>query len=498
MRHKQFISKSQYLRGLQCLKRFYLYKFHPELKDEVSDEAASAFDRGTDVGTIAQSLFPNGIEISFDGLSFDQQMAKTTEEMISRRSAIYEATFLNEGLYARVDILSKSFYGWIINEVKSSTSAKDVHYEDLAFQYHVLDSLGIPLSGATIIHLNSQYVKQGDLDIRQLFTINDVTPDIINMQPGVVDAVSKMRTALAGPVPDLDIGAHCSSPYECEFIGHCWKHVPEVSVFNLRGRGVDAYGNYKKGRIKLEELPLHELPEDAQMQITSYINKSVLVDKEAIREFLKGLWYPVAFLDFETFMSAVPLFENTRPYEQMPFQYSLHVQEFKGGPLKHSSYLAEPNLDPRRPLVEKLTSEIPPGACVVAYNVKFERNVLFNLAEMFPEHEAKISDITNNMIDFMYPFWSRAYYSWKMKGSYSLKSVIPALVPELSYDGLRIADGSMAMDAYLQMCQTSDMKDIEIIRNGLLEYCHLDTLALVKVLEKLYKLTSCNRQKKEH
>lgn len=482
-----FLSKSQFIRGLQCHKSLYLYKFHKKLRDEVSEAQEAIFQAGTDVGILAQQLFPNGIEIPFEGHSFSEQCKKTDNAINDGIPSIYEATFIHDSLFARVDILSRDGEGWAINEVKSSTEVKAVHVNDVAFQYFILNSLGLPVSRATLVHINNQYVRHGEIDVSELFTINDITADILPLQDEIRIQIQDAREMLKGDIPDIDIGEHCYSPYECDFMGHCWKHIPEQSVFSLRGRGIKKFELYQDGIIKLEDIPVERLPEHAQIQVEAALEKKDFIDKEAIKEFLDTLWYPMAFLDFETFMSSVPLFDNTRPYEQVPFQYSLHVLDAPDAELKHYEFLAEPDVDPREGLINKLIPEIPDDACVVAYNMSFEKRVLNALKPYFPQHEKQIDSINDNMRDLMIPFRNKAYYSWQMEGSYSIKAVLPVLVPELSYKELEIADGGMAMNAYHDLGMLH-VEDKEKLCKALLEYCKLDTLAMYRIF---IKLTEC-------
>ena len=488
MSTNSFISKSQYIKGLQCLKYLYLYRNHPELKDEVPDDRAAMFQSGTDIGILAQSLFPNGITIPFEDVPFKEQVKMTQKAMVGKRSSIYEATFLNDGLFARVDILVRDRSKWSLYEVKGSTAMKDVHLDDVAFQYYVLNRIGIPIKSASIVHINNKYERRGELEIDKLFTIEDVTPEVKKMQTDVKKNIAVQRKTLSGDTPVIDIGPHCSDPYDCDFLGHCWDHIPEVSVFDIRGRGVKPYSYYERGIIEFKDIPISELPVHAQAQVKAFLEKAETIDKKSVKEFLKTICYPLAFLDFETFMSAVPPFDYTKPYEQIPFQYSLHVQGKKKAAIKHFEYLAEPNIDPRRHLIERLITEIPKGACVMAYNMSFERGVLSKLMALYPEHKVDISSIIDNMIDLMEPFKNKAYYSWQMMGSYSLKAVLPVLVPDLSYKGLQVCNGGMAMDAYARMCSTSDKQVLAEIRKGLLEYCHLDTLAMVHILDRLQEV----------
>ena len=236
----------------------------------------------------------------------------------------------------------------------------------------------------------------------------------------------------------------------------------------------------------MEDVPVNLLSPAQMIQLEGYLNKSNVFNESAVQEFLDELWYPMSFFDFETsYMVPVPLFDGTRPYQQVPFQYSLHVQEKAGAELKHYEYLAQAGTDPRKELIEKLLSDIPENSCVLAYNMGFEIGILSDLKGWFPEYEEKIDHMIANMRDLMVPFRSKAVYHWQMEGSYSLKKVLPALVPELNYEDMEVSDGAMASDSWLKMKTMENPEEIEKSRKALLEYCCLDTLAMVKILEKI-------------
>ncbi len=485
---KPFISKSQYIKGNQCLKALYLLKNHPELRDEISEEQEALFQSGTDIGIIAQSLFSEGVEISFDGQSFPEQLKRTKEEIDKGTKTIYEATFSNDGLFIKADILNKAGRSWKLYEVKNSTGIKDVHMDDVAFQYYVLKNTGLPISKTYLVHIDNQYEREGDIEVDKLFKINDVTDEVIDMQESVSDLIATQRNMLNGKMPKIDIGDHCSSPYECDFQEHCWKHIPEESIFDLRGRGINKFDLYKQGIIHLKDVPKGLLPVHGQIQLESALNKKEIINKKALKEFTDSLWYPLYFLDFETAMEAIPPFDGLRPYQKIPFQYSLYYQKTQKSKLGYHEFLAQPNTDPRKELLEKLISEIPEDACVLTYNQGFEIGVLNSLKDWYPEHEEEVDRIVNNIRDLMIPFQNKDYYSWQMRGSYSIKVVLPTLVPDLSYEGLEISDGGMAMEGYSRMNASKDPNEIEGIRKALLEYCKLDSLAMVKILEKLREL----------
>jgi hypothetical protein len=237
------------------------------------------------------------------------------------------------------------------------------------------------------------------------------------------------------------------------------------------------------------------------MQLEAYLNKSEFIDREEIRGFLDTLWYPLYFLDtlwyplyfldFETAMFPIPPYDGMRPYQQLPFQYSLHYVQREGSDLRHREYLAEPNVDPRGEIAQRLVRHIPKEACVIAYNASFEMGRLSDLAEYLPRYRKRINIIIDNMRDLIIPFRKRHVYYWQMKGSASQKAVLPALVPELSYESMEIAHGGAAMDAYFAMCASDDPAEVAGIRAALLKYCKLDTLGMVRILEKLREMASC-------
>jgi hypothetical protein len=480
-----YLSKSLFIRGLQCHKSLYLNRYQPALKDEVSEEKQALFESGTEVGILARDLFPGGVEVPYEGLSPKEQLDMTTAEIEKGAGTIYEAAFSHNGVFMKADILHKGKDGWELYEVKQSTKVQDVYENDVALQYYVLKGSNLPVSKAFLVHINNQYVRQGDIEVEKLFVAEDLTDRVKEKQAFVEEEIAKMRGMLKGQVPAIDIGEQCDDPYECDFMGHCWQHVPEHSVFSLRGKGVNKFDLYRKGIVRMEEIPVDILNDAQRMQVKFFLEKGETVNREAVREFLDSLRYPIYFLDFETFMSAIPPFDGTRPYRQIPYQYSIHFQEREGGELHHREFLAEPNVDPRKELTEKLVAEIPGDACVVAYNASFEAGILKGLAEWLPQHGSRIERIVSNMRDLMAPFKQRDVYGWQMHGSYSQKVVLPILVPDLSYEGMEVADGGMAMEAYWAMCAAEDPSEVKRIRTSLLEYCKLDTLGMVEILTRL-------------
>ena len=482
------LSKTSLLKGIQCPKSLFLSKNPPAFEIPFDPDLEAKFQAGREVGVIAQQLFPGGTVVPSSDLSNTEQIAKTGELIEAGAEVIYEASFGFDGIFIKADILVRTGTTWEISEVKMSTTVKDPNYDDAAIQYYVVTNSGLPVSKVSLVHINNKYERQGDIDVQQLFTSEDVTELTLARQEALPAIITDLREALQGNEPTIDIGRYCSDPYPCEFVPYCWQHIPEDSIFSLKGRGIDKFDYYRQGIVRLKDLPLDKLNDAQRFQAISTINKEDSANPAGVKNFLDSLWYPLCHLDFETFDTPIPPFDGTRPYQKIPFQYSLHIQEKEGEEPIHFEYLVIPGNDPRRELAEKLLAEIPEDACVLTYNQAFEKGVLKNLSEAFPDLAENINARIENIRDLMVPFRKRDVYRWQMRGSYSIKAVLPALVPELSYEGLAVSDGMMAMRVYHEMCEIDDPVRLADIRQGLLEYCRLDTLAMVRILEKLIGL----------
>ena len=485
------LSKSLYIRGLQCEKSLWLKKKKPEVLQAPDDGAQAIFDTGTLVGELACELFSGGERIEYTG-DFSSQMAKTKELMGRGTKVIYEATFCFDGILVMVDILRICEDELIINEVKSSTSVKEVYIDDASIQHYVISSLGYKVSAVNIIHIDNSYVRGEKLELEKFFHTEDVTEQVKQKQADIPQILSKFDEILSKDVePDIDIGPHCSDPYNCDAWEYCWREqrgIPEYSIFDIsRLRSDKKFELYKSGVVKFEDIKeLDKFNSSQQIQIRSEHSGEQIIDKEAIKEFLETLSYPLYHLDFETFQQAVPEFMGLSPYEQIPFQFSIHKDDGKGN-LEHFEFLAEVGADPRYELALNLIKFIPQDACVLAYNMSFEKKVIRHLAEIYPQISNELMAIHDNIKDLMVPFASKSYYHPKMQGSYSIKYVLPALVPEFesAYKDLNlIHHGGEAMQAYEAMVYMP-ADERETYKKALLAYCKLDTLAMVKVLEKL-------------
>lgn len=482
------LSKSTFLRGKQCLKSLYLKKYHPDLEDKISETQQAILNRGTNVGILAHQLFPDGIDLGkYVPNDFEKAFMETFQLINDGVSIIYEAGFKSKSNICFVDILVKKEGKWYAYEVKSSTSVSDVYLWDTAFQFYVLQCSGIDLEDIFIVHLNNQYVRKGNVDLNQLFTVVSVKKDILPLQNKVQKIINLMQETLnCGSVPDIDIGTQCKNPYDCSFLGHCWQHIPKYSIFNIsRLSKQKAFNLYRSGIIEIKDTP-DDYPLSIFQQLQVYTEKTGVktIDKVQIAKFIQRLNYPLCFLDFETFQPPVPMFDESRSFQQIPFQYSLHILD-ENGDLIHREFLSETKGDPRVSLIEKLIPDLDGSGDIIVYNKSFEVSRLKEIAKDFPNYADKINVVINRIVDLMKPFSDRLYYTKEMKGSYSIKAVLPAVVPGISYDDLSINKGDQASLAFEKLYSETDSNRIKEIRSNLLEYCKLDTLAMVEIFKVL-------------
>jgi hypothetical protein len=484
------VSKSQYIKGVQCPKALWYYRHRPDLKPEISEAQQHLFDTGHEVGELAKQYFNGGVEITAEYYEIDKAISSTEDAIRQGKDIIFEATALSpDGAFSRIDILKKvnGTDAWDLIEVKASTGVKDYQLDDITFQRYAFSNAGYKIRKSVLMHVNNQYVRTGELEINKLFTLEDCT-EIVQ---GKIDEINGNLKNLISAVnadtePLIDIGDHCNCPFDCDYIHHCWQHIPEYSVYNIfRGR--------KRDELLVNEiLDIVDIPDDFEtterqsIDIRSYKYSQVHIDKEAIKQFLDTLDYPLYYLDYETIFPAVPLFDNTRPYQQIPFQYSLHIQENREGDLRHIEFLHKDAGDPRSGFIRSLIDNCGEKGSVIVYNQSFEARINNQLSVDFPEYSAQIDEITRRMADLLVPFRSRWLYHPNMKGSASLKSVLPAFVPELSYDNLAIGDGGTASLLYLSCIKNLiDGEHKKQILKDLLEYCLQDTLAEVELLKVL-------------
>ena len=496
-----YLSKSKYCAFWQCPKLAWLTKYMPE-KLKTDDSLAERMERGHIVGEMAKGLFGDFVDVSEqkNGSPDIGKMIQNTKEAIKNGAKIIcEASFIYRGLFCAVDILKKEDFGWSIYEVKSSTHGnKDVYVTDVAYQKYVLENCGIDIVGAFTICLNSDYIFDGVLDLERLFKINDVLAAADAETTNIIKNLSLAEKLLSSKnEPKTEISEKCKKPYICGFWEYCSRHLPEKSVFDLYGMDFSKKLNfYRRNIISFEDLfKSNEIKDKKQKRQLEHelFERPTYIDKSGISKFLKTLSFPLYFLDFETEQPVIPKYVGTKPYEQIPFQYSLHYIENENGELKHREFLGVSGEDPRRAIAEQLCRDIPKNVCVVAYNKGFESSQLKKLAEEFPDLSNHLISISENLRDLIIPFRSGFYYNRAMNASFSIKSVLPAMFPNdpsLDYHNLEtVHNGGEAMNLFPKI-RFLPPDEQEKARKSLLEYCRLDTYAMVKIWEELSRIAN--------
>ena len=486
------LSKSLYTKGIQCQKALWLKKYNKEVLMPPDETAQARFEIGNEVGELACELFPNGREIAYT-TNFDEMIKQTRKYIDDGIKYIYEATFSFNGILVMVDVLEVHEDGVCIYEVKSSSSVKDIYVHDTSIQYYVLKELGFTLISANVVDINSAYVRGDTLELDKLFTIADVTREVVDLQINIPTILKEFEKVLEDEInePNIDIGKHCHNPYVCDAKDYCWKtqrQIPEYSIFNIFNLGSKKQIElYSEGIKNIEDVPDDfAMTANQKSAVENYKSKETYINKEKIKEFVYTLTYPIYHLDFETFQQAIPEWKGISPYQQIPFQYSLHI-EHEDGTLEHKEYLALDGIDPREQIARRLIEDIPNDVTVLAYNMSFEKGVIKKLAELYPDLSTHLLSINENMKDLMIPFQKKYYVTPSMNGSYSIKYVLPALVPQLAraYKELNgVQNGSQAMNAFANMSKMEEGEK-QKMRTALIEYCKLDTLAMVKILEVL-------------
>ena len=497
------LSKSKYTNFRKCPKCLWLGTYKPQ--EQIVDASTQArFDAGTNVGELAKNIFGDFTDVTThtpDGrLDIKAMLARTQQCVAEGTENICEAAFSYYGNYCAVDILHRCNGGYAIYEVKSSTSAdKEVYAQDVAFQKWVLTQCGIRVAGTFLVCINNEYVRHGEVDIHQLFKINDISDAVAAEYPQVAANCKAAVAVLTSKTePAIPIGEQCHNPYDCAFQNYCMRSagIPQnqPTVFDLyRMNFPKQVELWQNGIVTFPDIASHnlKLTELQQMQVDCTLHNTPHIDKKGLRDFLNTLHFPIYHLDFETMQSVIPLYDGTRPYQQVPFQYSLHI-EHADGTLEHREFLGNGVDDPRRALAEQLCRDIPADACAMAYNKGFECGRLKELATDFPDLSEHLLRISDHIVDLLTPFQKGYCYYPAMGGGFSIKAVLPALFPDdpsLDYHNLlgSVHNGGEAMAIYPRMAAMSPEERAET-RESLLRYCELDTFAMVKVLAKVREL----------
>jgi len=481
------LSKSRYCYGLQCTKQLWWRVHEPKAPELTPDAAQQAiFDQGHRVGEVARDRFPGGLLVDGDYWDVEGKMEKTRRAIAGGAPAIFEASFLTDGVFVAVDVLERRRGGWNLVEVKSTTKVKDPHYPDVAVQLHVLRSSGLDVKRSDLMHLNSGCTFP---DLQDLFTRADVTGEAEALLPGVPAEIRRLLAAIEGDLPYVAPGPHCTDPYDCPFMGRCWPEFPEHHVSTLYRIGKRAQAFVADGYETI-----HDLPDDVRLtgpaaRQARSVRSGKLLTEDGLSGALSAIEAPAAFLDFETINPAIPVWNGCHPFEAIAVQMSCHVRAARGG-LVHHEFLAEGPGDPRPAIAEAVVAACEGARTVVAYNASFERGRLVHLAENVPSLRTALLDVADRLVDLL-PIVRDHVYHPDFGGSFSLKSVAPALVPGLGYEDLEIGEGSAAstiLETLLLRADSIPAADRATLRRQLMDYCERDTLATVKVYERLLDL----------
>jgi hypothetical protein len=449
------------------------------------------FERGHRVGELARTYVPGGVLIDLPYHEVERRVAATAKALADGAPAVYEASFLEDGVFVSVDILQRRRDGFALVEVKSTLDVKDEHLHDVAIQLHVVRRAGLAVKRAEVMHLNRECHHP---DLSNLFVRENVTPLLRSALRAAPKQIGSLLSTLAGPLPEIATGPHCTAPYACPFLERCWPPLPDHHVSTL----------YRIRRTKVEKLvangyeTLLDLPRNfpasgpARRQLRSIRKGDVIVER-GLRRALADLVPPIAFLDFETVNPAIPAWHGCGPYEQVPVQFSCHVLKPEG--LEHHAWIADGPGDPREGLARALIAACADARIVLAYNAPFERRCIDGLVEALPHLEGELAPLPGRLRDLL-PIVRDHVYHPDFQGSFSIKDVLPALVPELGYGDLEIQEGgaaSAALETLLLNSATLGDTKRSALRHALLLYCERDTLAMVRLHERLLELAAEGR-----
>lgn len=490
MRNNMQISKTEYMMFLKHPAWLWLKKNDKKKLPPVSDDLQAMFDAGYVFESYVEKLFPESVKVGFNNYNEYLSLPRRTKEvLLTGAKTIMQAGFETGKISCICDLMVKNSDGTVdLYEIKSSTSAKVEHEHDLAFQIEVLEGNNISINKIFIIHVNSDYVKNGEIDINQLTKINDVTQRVRGLKDFTKDNIEKaLVIASQKECPDL-------SPSKASFgafgewleIYKTLVEIEEYSIYHLCAPGADKIGQLEQLGIK----KIIDIPDDFKLdvkqsrQVEATKNNEILIDKNAIENFLTKLEFPLYFLDYETLSSVVPMFDGLGPYKQLPFQYSLHKLENPDSEIEHFEYLHKNEVNPITDLTKSLKSQIGDCGTVLVWYEGFEKSCNDLMGRVSPDHEGFYSQLNDRIIDLMVPFSNGAYTHKDFYGSASIKKVLPVLISELSYKDLDINAGGAAQRLWMDVALHGKRQDEkEKIFADLLKYCELDTLAMVRIYQ---------------
>ena len=484
------LSKSRFLAGLQCPLRLWFQCYQREVASPVTPALAAIFEMGRRVGLLATQRFAGGRLIAEDHFHHDRSVRTTRAAMADPTvPALFEAGFFEDGVRVRADILERLPGGaWNLIEVKSATGVKDEHHTDVAIQYRVLRRAGVKVAGAYLMHIDRGYLYDGGpLDLSRLFALAELTEVAGGLEEFLTEDLAGLKRMLTSPSPPVvEPSRHCHRPNTCEFWAHCTKDKPADWVFTLSGitqekmEALAAAGIDRIGDIP-GDFPLTSI----QQRIKDCVAGAAEYVSPDLEGRLTDVSYPVHFIDFETAAPAVPRYPQTRPFQALPFQWSDHILSADGS-LSHREFLHTEDQDPRPAFAASVFNVLGDEGSIFIYT-PYEKRILQETADALPQYRDRVERLTGRFVD-LHAVVRNHYYHPAFGGSFSIKAVLPALVPEMDYAQLAVQDGTQASFAWLEMIDAATpLQRCEAIARDLLVYCGQDTLAMVKIREELLR-----------
>lgn len=481
----KLLSKTRLMRGYQCLKSIYLTIHNKEFEPPVTPDLQAIFDQGNIVGAEARKKYPMGVMVENPAWDFYGALRKTRDLLEKETEVIFEPAFEYKGCFARADIIiySRETKRWSVFEVKSTTKVKDEHLDDVGLQAWIMANAGLPIEKVCIMHLNSECRFP---NLKNLFIEVDVTEELRKRHQFIPLKLTEIfKTVRSDSAPNVDIGPHCSSPNECPFTSHCWgeKNIPQISIFNLPGIKSMKWDLYAEGILELDDPRLKDLTPAQQRAVDVFKSKKRYIDSAGIKKAMSSWKFPMVFLDFETINPAIPRYEKTGPYQQVPFQFSAHIWSAPDEELIHREYLHTDESDPRPKLIPLLLEACKDNGSIVAYYSTFEKQRIAELAEYSGQYMADLEALLDRFVDPL-PIFREFVYDNDFDGSFSLKTVAPAILGQAqSYEGMLVDNGSAAQRAFEEIIdpKTDPGRRAELIVASL-EYCKKDTLVMVELV----------------
>ncbi len=481
------LSKSRVMAGRQCELRLWNEVYHRDLATPTSAATQAIFDQGHEVGILAQRRHPGGVVAMTDHREQDSAIARTRALMADpSMPAIFEAAFRHQGVFVSADLLVRSRDGWDLVEVKSTSHAKPEQAWDAAVQRWVLTGQGVDIRRAGVLTLNTAYVYEGgELDVQRLFRLHDFSDQAQQRADEIGAQVAGFQAMLAREdAPAILPGPQCHTPYPCPYFAHCTRNEPshENPLTDLNGIHKKKVAALKRrGLERIEDLTDNESLSALQARIRECVRTGEPWISPSLGSELDRFIHPIHHLDFETVMPAIPQFPGTRPFQTVPIQWSCHREEADGS-LTHHEFLSD-GVDPQRRFAESLLAALGETGSICIYS-HYENRILRELAEALPDLAPRLLALIQRTVDLQ-PIVKNHYYHPAFHGSFSIKDVLPVLVPRMSYEGLEVGDGIAAQIAFQRMLRSGDAQERADLRTNLLTYCALDTLAMVEVRKAL-------------